>query len=120
MFRIMALVLAAFFLTGSMCRRQRISDTRIRMEVSPAVVTAGTIVRGRVWVDGGVRSVKGKAEVLGSPVYKLKWNQECGCYDLLGQVPYGSRLRSGHYFLRVDVRFKDGSRGSAWTAIEME
>lgn len=116
----MALVLAAFFLTGSMCRRQRISDTRIRMEVSPAVVTAGTIVRGRVWVDGGVRSVKGKAEVLGSPVYKLKWNQECGCYDLLGQVPYGSRLRSGHYFLRVDVRFKDGSRGSAWTGIEME
>lgn len=120
LFRTLALVCCVLLLTGALCRRQRISDSRIRLELSPSTVTAGSIVRGRVWVQGQAVSVKGKAEVLGSPTYKLKWNDSCDCWVLVGQVPYGSRLRSGHYFLRVDVIFKDGSRGSAWTGIELE
>ena len=106
-----------FFLMVS-CHH-RIPDPRIRLEVSPPVMKAGTIVRGRAFIEGPVLAVKGRAEVLGSPSYNLKRDEDCGCWVLKGQVPYGQRIRAGKYRVRVEAQFEDGTKGRAWAEVEL-
>ena len=106
-----------FFLAIS-CHH-RIPDYRIRLEISPSVLKAGTVVMGRAFIEGRVLRVKGRAEVLGSPSYKLKKDEACGCWVLKGQVPYGQRIKAGRYRVRVEAEFEDGTKGRAWAEVEL-
>ena len=109
-------ILLAF--VGASCHH-RISDPRIRLEINPSVLKAGTVVTGRAFVEGSVLGVRGRAEILGSPTYKMKMDESCGCWVLKGQVPHGQRIRSGRYRVRVEVQFQDGTRGKSWAEVEL-
>ena len=101
------------------CFRGRlVEDERIRVEVRPRVVTAGSVCSVKVCAPEDAVEVTGRADVRGSPRYRLKYDEGTGCWTGRGMIPLDAIIRPGVYPLRAEVKYLDGSKGFASVEIE--
>ena len=112
-------VVFIILMTVGGCRgRQLVADERIRVEISPRVLSPGTVVLVQVFTPEDVERVVGLAEVLGSPRYELKRDEECGCWGGRAMIPIDALIEPGSYTMRAEVKYLDGSWGYGTCEIE--
>ncbi len=109
------------FICGAAChRRHLVRDERIRVEVEPRIISAGSVCRVKVYAPPDAVEVSGLAEMWGSPRYRLKYDEKCSCWRGRGMVPIDAIIRPGTYSLRAEVKYADGNWGYASTTIEFK
>ena len=118
--RIIAPLLIILVLSAGMgCRhRQLAADARIRLEISPPVISPGVVVMVKVFTPDDAVRVVGSAQVLGSPRYSLKRDEECGCWGGRAMIPIDAVIVPGVYTMRAEVKYADGSWGYGICEIE--